>query len=320
MEWLASQPVVNDRDRATTEFLLYLRDLASVTGGATDLTYTAATRVIASSTGTDATLPLVTSGDAGLAPASGGGTSNFLRADGTWAAPTASVADGDKGDITVSASGATWTVDNDVVTFAKMQNIAQDRVIGRVSSGSGDPEELTASQLATLVKGVSGGGIEMAYGVLAANYTLTNTASVQQLFNWSANGAVTLGTGRWSFEIGLYLTSMSSTSGNAQFSLGGTATMTNILMNGHGFDSGNALNTGARTGFGGTTAAPGVGIATSGTGTQLLTTIHGVFRVSASGTVIPSIALADAAAAVVNAGSWARFWKLGDDETLGTWS
>lgn len=56
-------------------------------GAGTNLSYTAATRVIASDTGTDATLPLVTSGDAGLAPASGGGTTNFLRADGTWAAP-----------------------------------------------------------------------------------------------------------------------------------------------------------------------------------------------------------------------------------------
>ena len=56
-------------------------------GGATNLSYTAATRVLASDTGTDATLPLVTTGDAGLAPASGGGTTNFLRADGTWAAP-----------------------------------------------------------------------------------------------------------------------------------------------------------------------------------------------------------------------------------------
>jgi hypothetical protein len=54
---------------------------------ATDLTYTASTRVLASSTGSDATLPLVTSTDAGLAPASGGGTANFLRADGAWAAP-----------------------------------------------------------------------------------------------------------------------------------------------------------------------------------------------------------------------------------------
>jgi hypothetical protein len=55
--------------------------------GTTNLTYTAATRVLASDTGTDATLPLVTSGDAGLAPASGGGTTNFLRADATWATP-----------------------------------------------------------------------------------------------------------------------------------------------------------------------------------------------------------------------------------------
>ena len=54
----------------------------------TDLTYTAATRLLASSTGTDVTLPLVTSTDAGLAPASGGGTTTFLRADGSWAAPS----------------------------------------------------------------------------------------------------------------------------------------------------------------------------------------------------------------------------------------
>jgi hypothetical protein len=64
------------------------RDVAGVSGGSTDLTYTAATRVLASSTGTDATLPLMSSGDAGLVPASGGGTTNYLRADGTWEAPT----------------------------------------------------------------------------------------------------------------------------------------------------------------------------------------------------------------------------------------
>jgi hypothetical protein len=69
-----------------------VRSFLNVADGAqvnvpTNLTYTAATRVIASDTGTDATLPIVTSGDAGLAPASGGGTANFLRADGTWAAP-----------------------------------------------------------------------------------------------------------------------------------------------------------------------------------------------------------------------------------------
>lgn len=87
-------------------------------GGATNLSYTASTRVLASDTGTDATLPLVTSGDAGLAPASGGGTTNFLRADATWAAPTATVADGDKGDITISSG--VWNIDAATVGITEL--------------------------------------------------------------------------------------------------------------------------------------------------------------------------------------------------------
>jgi len=54
---------------------------------ATNLVYEAATRLLSSSTGNDVTLPLFTSTLAGLTPASGGGTTNFLRADGTWAEP-----------------------------------------------------------------------------------------------------------------------------------------------------------------------------------------------------------------------------------------
>jgi hypothetical protein len=54
--------------------------------------------------------------------------------------------DGDYGNITVSGSGTIWTIDDNVVTYAKMQNIsATDRILGRDTAGAGDPEELTVT-------------------------------------------------------------------------------------------------------------------------------------------------------------------------------
>ena len=87
----------------------------------------------------------------GLLPKLPGGTTDFLRAYGTFATPAGGVSDGDKGDVTVSSSGTVWTIDNDVVTFPKMQNIASARLLGRDSGGSGDIEELTAAEALTLL-------------------------------------------------------------------------------------------------------------------------------------------------------------------------
>ncbi len=61
----------------------------------------------------------------GTAPASGGGTTNFLRADGTWAAPPGGggLSDGDYGDVTVSGSGTIMTVDTGAVDYSELSGV-----------------------------------------------------------------------------------------------------------------------------------------------------------------------------------------------------
>jgi len=55
------------------------------------------------------------------------------------------VADGDKGDITVTGSGVTWTIDNNVVSNAKLRDSGACSVIGRAANSSGDPADISAS-------------------------------------------------------------------------------------------------------------------------------------------------------------------------------
>jgi len=58
----------------------------------------------------------------------------------------AGLADADYGDITVSGGATVMTIDNDVVTYAKMQNVsATDMVLGRSTAGAGDVEEIACT-------------------------------------------------------------------------------------------------------------------------------------------------------------------------------
>jgi hypothetical protein len=71
--------------------------------------------------------------------------------NGTDEAGGGGVSDGDKGDITVSSSGTAWTVDNDTITNAKLSNVATATIKGRTTAGTGDPEDLTATQAKSLL-------------------------------------------------------------------------------------------------------------------------------------------------------------------------
>jgi hypothetical protein len=112
-------------------------------GAGTDLAYTASTRLLASSTGADVTLPLVVAaGDAGL----------MTGADKTKLDAISGTNTGDQtitltGDVTGSGTGSfAATIANDAVTNAKLANMATARIKGRTTAGTGDPEDLTGAQ------------------------------------------------------------------------------------------------------------------------------------------------------------------------------
>jgi hypothetical protein len=79
----------------------------------------------------------------------------------TAAGGSGGVSDGDKGDITVSASGATWTIDANAVDNTKAADMATKTYKGRTSAATGDPEDVAVATLKTdlgLVKGDVGLG------------------------------------------------------------------------------------------------------------------------------------------------------------------
>lgn len=89
------------------------------------------------------------------------------------------VSNGDKGDITVTNTGATWTIDNNVVTNAKLADVASGTIKGRVTAATGDPEDLTPAQVRGLINVQDGATANSADGALLdrSNHTGTQTAN-----------------------------------------------------------------------------------------------------------------------------------------------
>jgi hypothetical protein len=157
----------------------------------------------------------------------------------------------------------------------------------------------------------------------AAAYTLTSQTASQKLFG-IGNGAASLPTGIYEFDALVYITGMSATSGNALISLLGAGTATLVatpLFYTVGID-GAAATAATQTGSTSITTATPASAVTAGTGTAMTANLTGTFEVTVAGTIIPSISLVTAAAAVVAIGSYFKLRRRADTgtTTIGQWS
>ena len=199
------------------------------------------------------------------------------------------VSDGDKGDITVSGSGATWTIDNDAVTFGKIQNITTDRILGRDTAASGDVEELrveggieftgggaiqTSAFTGDVTKTAGGTSTTIANNAVTTakiadgNVTLAKIANAAASSKLLGSGASGSGAPYAEITLGTNL-SMSGTTLNAT---GGGSSWTNVIL-GSDFVSSSASNTNV-TGLSFTPAAS----------TTYLVEIHLLLRTAAAAT------------------------------------
>jgi hypothetical protein len=243
----------------------------------------------------------------GYVPKAPNSVTQFLRGDGTWATPAGS------GDVV----GPVSATDNAITRF--------DTASGKLIQNSAAIVDDDGVIRSNINSGACPVSVPMtAWVMLTGDYTLTSTTNKQKLFNSPTNGTLTLPTGVYEFECFIYLTTMSNTSGNAAFDpIGnGTAVTDRWGYSAFGIDNTTPLAAGTMTGSASVTALSAASVVTATNNTGMQAKMSGMFRISTGGTIIPSIALVTATAAVVKAGSWFKIKKIGEstESYVGAWT
>lgn len=161
------------------------------------------------------------------------------------------------------------------------------------------------------------------YCYLVADYPLVSAITPQKAFNVTPSGALSLNAGEYIFEWLHFLDSMSATSGNAQLGLLGAGNA--VLANTEKFisialDSAvNIIGTPSMSHNSALTTSPNP-IAAASVATSLAIYSRGSFTISTGGTIIPSVTLATAAAAISKKGSFFKATVVDLNNLIGPWS